>query len=144
RSVKLKRAPRTPLAPSRIIRALGDQASEGEPAAAGGGAGRAAVGPGALAHDQGSGCDPAPFHRGRVVRQGRRAWADLIPLVGVYEDRPDEALGLRAAAEAALVRAGDGDELRGQLLVAIGMVGLTTHDYSEAERAFASALALCE
>src|SRR5262249_52356053 len=78
----------------------------------------------------------APLHRlidvaSRAKDDARvaRAWADLIALVGMFEDRPDEALALRPAAEAALERAGESDELRAQLLVAIGEVELARHDY---------------
>ncbi len=77
-----------------------------------------------------------------MTARPRAAWSALIELIGDSEGKPDEGLALRAAGEAAVVRAGDGDDLRSEPLSSIGRVYLTKGDYVRAEQALVQADAL--
>src|SRR5262249_44083033 len=67
------------------------------------------------------------------------AWTELVDLVGHWMSRPADGLALRAAAEAAVVRAGDTPALRAKLLMntceVLQQAGRSAEALQDAERA---------
>ena len=68
-------------------------------------------------------------------------WPDLIWVVGMDEGMPNDALVLRAAAEAAVLRAGDDPDARAVLANNIGTLYSRDGKYGEAEAQFDKAIA---
>jgi tetratricopeptide (TPR) repeat protein len=80
----------------------------------------------------------------RARLDGILAWTHmyLVRNIGLTQGRPDDALALRPAAEAAILRAGDPPRLRGALQSTVGTVLLHRGDYRDAERALREAIAV--
>ncbi len=71
-------------------------------------------------------------------------WINLIELLGQFEGDLDRALALQPVAEAALARAGDPDDLRADLLDALGNLHRDRGEYREAIELGEQALAAAE
>jgi serine/threonine-protein kinase len=72
------------------------------------------------------------------------AWIALVHVMGARDDRYDEALGLRAAADAAVAQAGGKDVHRASLLGSLGLVLSAKGEFEAARELHERALAIEE